>query len=259
MQTILKNPKLLTLWQDYVTLREQGRKKLANKTLNDFIALLKQQDKQTNTAFVEQLCKIMIGRKHLPTLSFRKSIGYPDDIQHSLFKEIFFPVLVDWYTDSNALHMQWIAQLSRCFNRDWPTAQDFIKAIGITDDEHHYDINYLKKSYQLDPHPDTLNMILIRLAQGVSFDLHHMPEVVLSGPDEYDSWIDKLEHYLQFCEDELEPRWQIDLSTWRNIGKHWRTYFDKRKEYDGFYDYQQKHNLNLDQSFTALNELYKSL
>jgi hypothetical protein len=235
--------KLTDIWEKYNQVRVAGDKKTANKLLVEYIDLLKQQDEKDIKIFVDNTCSLTLDLDDKIIYNNGTEVSDKDiRIQHPLFKEIILPILIDQYKEDSAKHIRWIGQLEQFFYSDNVTTNKFLKELNITG--HFETRHFFEKSFALDNNQKTLNLLLNRIAQDINYYTHEVPIGVLVDPDVLDNELLIFRQYWQ--QSDTKKIWEVVLSEWELIAKHWKLYLATRDKYDNFENYLTTNGIQLD-------------
>lgn len=225
------------LWEHYNEIRQTGNRKQTNQALNEFIALLKQESEEEKHRFVDLLGNALLEKNpQIPSSNGAEISSQSLRIQPPLFKEIIVPVLIDGYRHNRAKQIKWIGQLEQFFHSDHEMAKLFLEAIeypGNFEAPH-----FFEKSYMLDHQPDTLEMLLEKTRERISYCLHEIPYGVPVDPDELNEKLNIFEHYLAQSENKMV--WQNVLQKWKQLARQWADYHQHKNMYDSFANYLDK-------------------
>ncbi|TKC06573.1 hypothetical protein FA048_15295 [Pedobacter polaris] len=226
--------KLTDTWDRYNQVRIAGDKRTANKILVDYIALLKQQDEQEIKIFVDHICSLTLEIDDKIIANNGTEVSDRDTrIQHPLFKEIILPVLKKQYQKGSPKHIKWIGQLEQFFYSDNTTTNTFLKELNISE---YFEARYFfEKSFALDNSQKTLSLLLNRIAKDINYYVHELPTVVLAEPEFLEKELEIFRLYLQQFDN--KNIWEVSLSEWELIAKHWKLHVAAKDEYGDFEDY----------------------
>lgn len=238
---ILKNKNLQTLWQKYNQYRLNGNKKKANTLLLDFILQLKQQDKIIRKNFTSYICHKALNNQNIISNNGFDVSNQTIRIQHPLFKEIFLPIFIDEYKLNNPEYIKWIAQLEQFFYSDITATRSFLNEINV---EFPFDTTFfLKKAYTLSKERETLDILLVKLAQRINFTVHEYPFSILANPKELENEISEFKDYLR--ESLNKNLWNKSIKDWEVISFHWKTYNNLKEKFCSFEEYISKNKIEL--------------
>lgn len=223
----------LELWDRYNKVRLAGDKKSANKILIEFIRLLKQQSKDVIQEFSDSLCADVLESNTILSNNGDAASHAKNRIQHQLFRDILVPVLEEKFKAGSSKHMRWIAQLEQFFYSDYNTAKNFLARIEVP---FPFDtIYFLKKSYSLSQSERTLELLLSRIHQDISYAIHELPMGVIYEPDTFDEMVEEFIKYNELYY--KRKNWNSQIKDWKLIGKHWRIYLSNQEGFDNFDQY----------------------
>jgi hypothetical protein len=234
---------LTDIWDKYNQVRVTGDKKSANKLLEDYIDLLKQQDEKDITTFVDNICSLTLDAN--PKIIANNGNEVSDKgtrIQHPLFKEIVLPILIDQYKKGSAKHIRWIGQFEQFFYSDVTTTQAFLSELDIAG--YFETRHFFEKAFSIDNNQQTLALLLDRIAQDINYYTHEVPIGVLVDPDFLDKELMTFRQYLQQCD--TKNTWEELLTGWELIAKHWSLYLKSKDKYDSFENYLRVNGIQLD-------------
>jgi len=234
MDDITTHNKLTDIWDKYNQVRVAGDKKTANKLLADYIVLLKKQDEKTIKNFVDNICSSTLDTDNQVIANNGTEVSAKDTrIQHPLFKEIILPILKDRYKKGSSKHIKWIGQLEQFFYSDNATTTAFLKELNIIG--HFETRHFFEKSFALDNNQKTLTLLLNRIAQDINYDTHEVPIGVLVDPEVLDKELMIFRQYWQ--QSGTKSIWEVVLTKWELIAKHWTLYLGTHDKYDNFENY----------------------
>ena len=236
-------PELRNIWKNYNQTRISGDKKTANKLLQKYIDILKNENYSVREEFVDEICSAVLETKD--NIIANNGTEVSDNeyrIQHPLFKEIILPILIVKYKMNSAQHIKWIGQLEQFFYSDSQISKKFLDEIGIED---YFSTSFFfEKSFSIDRSQKTLDLLLKRYARDLEYYVHEVPFGVLIEPDIFDEEIKLFEtYYEQF---DKKGIWTARLNEWKLISLHWRTYLSSRSEYVNFEDYLNRNGIKLE-------------
>lgn len=232
---------MIDLLNKYNEKRLAGDKKTANKLLREIINVLKQKDQEFITDFADDLCKRTLNLNEILANNGTDVSTNTDRIQHPLFKEIILPVLANRYLNDSPLHIKWIGQFEQFFYSDKEMTEQFLKQTNING--YFSAVYFFEKSYAIDNNQDTLNLLLQRIAQNIEYYVHELPFAVLVDPETFNNELNYFINYWNQLND--KEKWEIRLTEWGNIAKHWTKYTAEKEKYNNFIDYQEKQKIEL--------------
>ena len=233
---------LTDIWDKYNQIRVAGDKKTANRLLTKYIDLLKKQDEKTIKIFVDNLCGSTLDTDNQVISNNGTEVSGKDTrIQHTLFKEIILPILKDQYKNGSPKHIKWIGQLEQFFYSDNSTTTAFLKDLNIPG--HFETRHFLEKSFAIDNNQKTLTLLLNRIAQDISYYTHEVPRGVLVDPEILDKELMTFRQYWK--QSNTKNIWDVVLTEWELIAKHWKLYLATQVKYDNFENYLATNGIQL--------------
>jgi len=243
MDDTTTHSKLTDIWEKYNQVRVAGDKKSANKLLVDYIGLLKKQDEKDIKIFVDNICSLTLDTDDKIIYNNGTEVSDKDvRIQHPLFKEIILPILKNQYKKGSAKHIKWIGQLEQFFYSDNAITNTFLKELNIVG--HFETRHFFEKSFALDNNQKILNLLLNRIAQEINYYTHEVPIGVLVDPEVLDKELLIFRQYLQ--QSDTKNIWEVVLTEWELIAKHWTIYLATQDKYDNFQNYLTTNGIQLD-------------
>ena len=231
------------LWENYNQIRISGDKKTANKLLQQYIDLLKNENYSVREQFVDEICSAVLETEDSIIANNGTEVSEKKyRIQHPLFKEIILPVLIEKYKTDSAKYIRWIGQFEQFFYSDLQTSKKLLEEIGIYG---YFSTSFfLEKSFSIEQSQKTLDLILKRQAQDMEYYVHEIPTGLLIESEIFDKEIKQFEtYYEQF---DRKYIWTAKLDKWKLISLHWRTYLSERDKYVNFEDYLDKNEIQLE-------------
>ncbi|MDP8051405.1 hypothetical protein [Pasteurella atlantica] len=235
----LNNKNLNQKWLDYNNARLTGNRKKASALLNSFITTLLQNDEEVIENFVHQICSIVLKNNTFLSTNSIEVASAEVRIQHPLFQKVLIPVFIKKYKENDPLYIRWIAQMEQFFYSDHKTTNYFLEAINIDStlqdavmfsrETNQYEETkcryfetdyFLKKSFELKPDQEVLDLILKRMLRNIDYLTHELP-YLLTDLDDFIKIINEFKYFSE--QSNSKEKWKRQIEEWENIADNLKT------------------------------------